>query len=176
LVGAAVTSPVPFQQLHDFFITLGGAAAALLGLLFVAVSVNARTIVGHEDLRELARQTFINLVAVLLYALFGLLPQPAQAYGLQLVIAAGILVIGTGPRFVRSFVRPAGRVRRVTQVLRFGIVLVLQIGALVVGIELMRSVLVAVSALIGIQFALLLGAARNSWEMLVELGEERRGG
>lgn len=163
----------PLLQLHDFFITLGGAAAALLGLLFVAVSLNVRHIVGYEDLRELARQTFINLVAVLLYSLFGLLPQPVEPFGLQVVIGAGILVIGTGPRLVRSLVRPVGRVPRVTQVLRFGLVLVLQIGALVVGIELMRSVEVAVWALIGIQFALLLGAARNSWEMLVELGHER---
>lgn len=166
-------SPGPLLPFHDFFITLGGAAAALLGLLFVAVSVNVRTIVGHEDLRELARQTFINLVAVLLYSLFGLLPQPVEPFGLQVLIGAGILVIGTGPRFVRSVVRPVGRVPRATQVLRFGLVLLLQVGALVVGIELMRSVLVAVDALVAIQFALLLGAARNSWEMLVEIAHER---
>lgn len=169
-----MSSPGPLLQFHDFFITLGGAAAALLGLLFVAVSLNVRVIVGHDDLRELARQTFINLVAVLLYSLFGLLPQPIQPFGLQIVIGAGILVIGTGPRFARSLVRPVGRVPRVTQVLRFGLVLVLQVGALVVGVELMRSVQPAIWALIGIQFALLLGAARNSWEMLVELGHERR--
>jgi hypothetical protein len=165
----------PLPPLHDFLITLGGAAAALLGLLFVAVSVNVRTILTHEDTKELARQTFISLVSVLFYALFALLPQPVPQLGLQLVIAATVLVAGTGPRFVRSFVRPVGRVPRHTQVLRFGLVLVLQVGILATGVELMRSTLPALNALIGILLALLLGAARNSWEMLVEMGRPARG-
>lgn len=164
----------PLAPLHDFYVTLGGGAAALLGLLFVSVSINVRRIVEHEDTKELARQTFISLVAVLLYALYALLPQPVWQLGVELAGTSGVLVLQAAPRFVGSFVRESSHISRRTQLLRFGLVLLLQLGALAVGVELIRAEVAAASWLIGIEFALLAGAARNSWEMLVEIGAEAR--
>src|SRR5438067_1197380 len=80
---------------HDFFLATAGGAAALLGLLFVAVSLNLDDI-GHAarlDLRVLAEQAFQNFLFALVVALFLLVPtpfsSPASAEGM-LVSVGGV--------------------------------------------------------------------------------------
>jgi hypothetical protein len=47
---------------HDFFLAAAGASAALLGLLFVGVSINLAALAAEErvDLRARAGQAFAN--------------------------------------------------------------------------------------------------------------------
>jgi hypothetical protein len=65
------------EQWHDFFVLAGTAAATLLGLLFVALSVNKESIAGRPLLRSLARQTFVALAIVLLISLLCVAPERA---------------------------------------------------------------------------------------------------
>lgn len=81
---------------HDFFLAVAGASAALLGLLFVGVSINLSTIAADErvDLRVRASQAFSNLLAVLVIALLMLIPDPdpqPTAIGLAVVAGLGLL-------------------------------------------------------------------------------------
>ena len=62
------------QAWSGFFATIAAASATLLGLLFVAISVNASESLGTEDARRLAEQGFQNYLAVLLVALVALFP------------------------------------------------------------------------------------------------------
>lgn len=76
---AASTTLTFSQQLgewHDFYIVLGGAAATLVGLLFIAISLNAELITSRAQapLRAVASNTFVSFLLVLLYALFLLFP------------------------------------------------------------------------------------------------------
>jgi lysylphosphatidylglycerol synthetase-like protein (DUF2156 family) len=75
---------------HDFFLASAGATAALLGLLFVGVSINLSTIAGDErpDLRARAAQAFANLVFVLVVSLLLLVPDPDPGF-----IAAGLAAV-----------------------------------------------------------------------------------
>jgi hypothetical protein len=54
----------------------GGSAATLLGLLFVAVSINASTALAtmHQNSRRLAEQAFQNYIVVMLVSLLALFP------------------------------------------------------------------------------------------------------
>jgi hypothetical protein len=60
----------------QFYATIAAAAAALLGLLFVVVSVNVSAALGPEEAisRRLTEQAFQNYLAVLLVALLALFP------------------------------------------------------------------------------------------------------
>jgi hypothetical protein len=158
------------NPLHDFFATLGGGAAALLGLLFVAVSINVKAIVQHDDTRELARHTFVSFVGVLLYALFVLLPQPVQQLGVEIAITSAALIFFTGPRFVQSFFRGESKLSRGKQIRRFGLALLLQLGALAIGADMVRGDTGAAPWLVAVVLVLLVAGARNSWEILVEMG------
>jgi hypothetical protein len=60
----------------EFYSVIGGSAATLLGLLFVAVSMNAAAILGkaHENSKRLAEQAFQNYLAVMLVSLLAIFP------------------------------------------------------------------------------------------------------
>ncbi len=65
------------QAWFAFYTVTGGASAALLGLLFVAVSMNAAAILGdeHQGSRRLAEQAFQNYLVVLMVSVLALFPQ-----------------------------------------------------------------------------------------------------
>ena len=87
------------QAWAGFFTTIATASATLLGLLFVAISVNAAESLGagHDDTHRLAEQGFANYFAVLLVSLVALFPGiPSAALGmttLGLTVGGSIWVL-----------------------------------------------------------------------------------
>jgi modulator of FtsH protease len=59
---------------HDFFMAAVGASAALLGLLFVSLSINIQTILKYPYLPGRAAATLGILLVVLVVCFFGLAP------------------------------------------------------------------------------------------------------
>jgi hypothetical protein len=80
----------------------GGAAAALAGLLFVAVSIRIDVIGPSSALRNRAAQTLVLFVSVLFTALFLAIPeQSREALGgelLGLVAVGGVILVFLGRR------------------------------------------------------------------------------
>jgi hypothetical protein len=64
------------QIWFGFYSVMGGSAATLLGLLFVAVSINAAAIWGdvQGNSKRLAEQAFQNYLAVMLVSLLAIFP------------------------------------------------------------------------------------------------------
>jgi hypothetical protein len=91
--------------LHDFSLLVGTASATLVGLLFLALSLNADIL--HRDefgaVRALARKSFfafINLVVI-----SGVMPIPQQwprGVGLPLVCIGSLSFVGTIQRTVQD--------------------------------------------------------------------------
>ena len=71
-----MTAPPTFEPWLQFYAVIGAAAATLMGLLFVAVSLNAAAALakGPHGSRRIAEQAFQNFLAVLMVALLALLP------------------------------------------------------------------------------------------------------
>jgi hypothetical protein len=69
-----------FAKWHDFFVAQVGASAALAGLLFVAISINIKSILEMPWLPARAGLTILLLLGALLEASFALWPQ-ASRYG-----------------------------------------------------------------------------------------------
>src|SRR5437868_14405384 len=105
---------------HDFFLASAGATAALLGLLFVGVSINLRAMAAAErvDARARAGQVFVNLVFVLVISLIMLIPNPdpsSIAYSLALVAAFALYRV---IRNAAAVVRERDRLRNPLATLR----------------------------------------------------------
>src|SRR5215472_10346042 len=74
---------------HDFYVMTGGAAAALTGLLFVAMSLHAREIMENRFYSDRAIGTLMSLASQLILSGAVLLPgQPIWLLGVEVEIAA----------------------------------------------------------------------------------------
>ena len=91
---------------NEFFVAEVGAAAALAGLLVVAMSINIEKIMGMATLPPRAAQTLIIIAAALVLGSLGLFPrQPLVVFGWE-AIATGLVIAATGALEVRNlFVR-----------------------------------------------------------------------
>ena len=79
-------------RVDDFFVTIGGAAAALTGLLFVAVALRPREIRLSPLMLGRARSAFYGFATVLLVALLALAGTGSRLIGLvQLLVVVVVL-------------------------------------------------------------------------------------
>ena len=89
-----------FASWHDFYLTMGTASASLIGLLFVALSINLDAVTGpsRDNLRAFAEQAFSSFTLVLLIAAMFLIPTGGpSSIGIAYVVLAG----GAGVRMLR---------------------------------------------------------------------------
>jgi modulator of FtsH protease len=165
------------ESWHDFYLAVAGASAALLGLLFVGVSINLAAIAAAErvDLRALAGQAFVNLVYVLFIALTMLVPQPdPTAFAIAFAVI-GTLGLVRAARNMRSVAR--GRPRLIDQmpiVRRLGWTVAADALLLIVAVNFftVADARMAIFVMIAV-FILMIGAADVAWRVLVEATRDR---
>ena len=79
-----------------FFASVTGAAAALTGLLFVAVSINLSNILsGPAMLAARAAETLVVLVFVVISSALSLIPQDVRVLGVEILVLAVPLTVIT---------------------------------------------------------------------------------
>jgi modulator of FtsH protease len=157
------------EEWKDLFVAVAGASAALLGLLFVAVSINLERILSYEGLPERALETLLLLLGVLLVSIVGLMPgQSNVALGLELLAVAG-LVAAIILRLPGTNAEDTGQEPTQWRLSRLGVRLMgtvpLLIGALSVLFEAGGGLYwIAAGVILAI-----IGAVANAWVLLVEI-------
>jgi hypothetical protein len=159
------------QRWRDFYIVAGTAAATLVGLLFVGLSLHLRTVVERTDVRSLARITLANFGLVLFVSLFLVIRQPSAAATSQ-VIGAGVVSLAVTTPSLVAAVRSRTRTLRPYQlILRFGLSGLAYVAVVFAGILLgSGNTNAALGWLWPITVVLLFVSLRNSWDLLVSVG------
>jgi hypothetical protein len=93
-------------DLHEFFATSAGVAGALVGLLFVAISVSGDRLVDHADARTYrlrASGTLTAFTNALTVSLFAILPGTKVGWTTLTVSVIGLMfVVGSAISMVRA--------------------------------------------------------------------------
>ncbi|PVY96707.1 hypothetical protein [Actinomycetospora cinnamomea] len=168
-VGPAVDAAYDAAPWSDFAAGMAGAAAALAGLLFVAVSINIQAVLAHRAIAGRAAESLILLATPVFVSLALLVPaQPAAALAVELFVVAGV----AGPSLA-WLSRPANRAPEQPVVSWVGTSLVpaavLAFAPALAGIGLLTGTLGGLYWLpLAVAFALI-GGLVNAWALLVEI-------
>ena len=149
----------------DFYLVAGPSAAVLIGLLFVALSINRETVAAHAHFRGQARQAIYALVYVFVISLVVLIPDQADwALGAELLCGALLNLVVSIPRQVRGMTTTHPTERR-----RFALVIAVYNGAMLLimaaGIGLIAGFDGALFLLAAAVIAFSLLAIANSWTL-----------
>jgi hypothetical protein len=160
----------PYQPAawHDLFVALAGAAAALTGLIFVAVSINLTQILKYRQLPVRALETLAVLGGLLLLAVFVLVPgQSRVALGIEILLLGTVLAASLLYRRLR-LPRTAGEPWTWT-VVPLAVIMAGTVPMAVAGISLLAAAGGGLYWLVAEIVLGLTGAMTNAWILLVEI-------
>ena len=161
---------------HDFFLLAGTAGFTLLGLLFVAVSVNSAVIMRGSErrLRVLAIGSFESLIFVVILSLVMLVPMARQRLmGGMLVTLGAVMLVMTVRHLIGSRGRrgEAGLSKRLR--MRLALPAAAAVFVVMSGVQLMEGRAALTFMVLAAVLWLIVTATRNAWELLVLVGEAK---
>jgi hypothetical protein len=157
------------EQWNVFYATLATACAALVGLLFVALSLNMETLSREENagLMRVARKTFGDFLLVFMTSLIFLVPNLPPV---GLAVALGFLGLSWTAETARLLARArkssAEQVQVRHIVRRYGLSLASGIGLTVVAIAMLFELTGALYALVAPLAGLIASACSTAWLLL----------
>lgn len=148
----------------DLFVACAGAAAALAGLLFVAVSINLENILKYPELPARALESVVLLVNVLVVSIFGLVPDPGRVeLGVEVLVVGAVSTTLVAALLIAH---PGEAARLPWRILTVAPGTVL---FLVGGISLVAESGGGLDWVLAAVIGAFLGAALNAWVLLVEI-------
>jgi len=160
---------------HDFYLLIGTASATLVGLLFVALTLNYDKMqqAGNAPVRRLAFRTFNIFIYLLLIAGILLVPSPSPLGNSIPLFLVSLLGINNTYRDVVAMRREAPHTDSMRRLMRrFGSLFVSLCALAVLSIILMTGNTDALYWLTGVVLLLIVSASSNAWNMLMEITEK----
>lgn len=155
---------------HTFLATIATAAAALMGLLFLGLSVNLRVLAapGNAELRYVARATFLAYFGPFIASVLALIPQEPRPLGVELLIWSAVLVVAAVgvTRLRRAAAASRSGAQRRLYVLDVVVGWVLIIGRIGSALAFVAEEPWAIGVLAAVVVLALAYAIFNSWELV----------
>jgi hypothetical protein len=147
---------------HDFYILVGTAAATLIGLLFVGVSLHVNFLRRNEarELLFLGGLTFNSFFYVLLFAFFFLIPEQTSG-----ALGAELFLLGT-LGFVSDFIQ-FRQTRNKIEGWRFALPLASLVVVVLIALSVFAGQTGGFIVLVAVMVVLLASASRNAWDFLI---------
>jgi hypothetical protein len=156
----------PASQWHDYFMTVGGGAAALTGLIFVAMTLHLDEVINSAVHRHRARTILAGLTAVFIRCALVLMGgQNAQAVAVEII--AVLLVVETLLyRSIRLAARDADNAVLLRAIGSFACLVLEQVGAVVLFLGFSWGLYVVALGMMSSFIFMVTGA----WLLLVGVG------
>ncbi|MBV8194045.1 MAG: hypothetical protein JOY80_00810 [Candidatus Dormibacteraeota bacterium] len=160
------------QSWHDYFLIAGAAAATLVGLLFVGLSLHLRAVLALPEVRALARATLANFGLVLFVSLFAVVPEDARSVSVQMEAFGAFSLVVITPALIAAARSRSHTLRGSLLILRFAISIGGYIATIGAGVLFANGEYnTAFASLLASSIALLLTSLRNTWDLLVSVGD-----
>lgn len=161
---------------HDFYMLAGTASATLVGLLFVGLSLHLRVVITSPEVRSLARVTLANFGAILFVTLFMVIPDDESTAAFALIASGVASLLIASPSLVAAAQRGGWSLEmrrrdRARLILRFGLSAASFVAIVVAGGLLFSSSSSAFTWLVVAILVLLIVSLRNTWDLLVTVGD-----
>jgi hypothetical protein len=159
---------------HDFYHVIEDASAALIGLLFVGLSINADVIIKktNKDLLLLAGETFMSYFCVLMYAIIFLIPnQGPGGIGLPM-LGINLLFLGITIYRMRGIRKKESKSLLMGGILHsFLVPAICFICVIVISISILFGETSGLYWFVPVIIILLLHSSINAWNLLLHLRE-----
>lgn len=155
---------------HDALVVLGSSAAALIGLLFIAMSVHLKEIVNNPVLQRRAFNNTCYLLLILIETLLVLSPQPIPLLGGELIVV-NVLGLWLPIRFVSTFFRNKKAYHRAGgQFHRAAIFIVSFLIGIVGGAALVRGLNWGVYLIVASCLIFIVRVVFTAWSIMISIG------
>jgi hypothetical protein len=157
------------DEWQNFFIAQVGASAALLGLLFVSVSINLSRILSLSTLADRAFGALMVLLVVLIISSLQLVPgQPIWAIGAEILVV-GLAAWATIARIDRGVIRSANSEYRARALALIAINQTALILFVASGVATIVSGKIGLYLLVPAIVASFIKAALDAWVLMIEI-------
>ena len=170
-----MTFPELIKEWETFYLMVGTAAATLIGLLFVAVSIHIENF--HRktstDLHYFAALIFNCFFYVLLMAILFLVPRLSLLeLGIPLLLLSGLGIANM--LIQKTRVKKIQAKRQNRQIAnRFNVPIACLVGLLIVSIGTMFQITLSLYGVILVIILLLASASQNEWALLVRIEDKK---
>ncbi|MGO4102309.1 hypothetical protein AB4Y63_00015 [Leifsonia sp. YAF41] len=153
---------------HEFYVALAGAAAALAGLVMVAISVNIKEIIAGPTLPARAGAAVGSLVLIVVIAAVGLIPgQTSTALGIEILL--GTLVASALHLMSLRHVVRVGASSRANRIARIPLTLAQLLPLLIGSALLIAGAPVGLGWIAAGMLLTIIGSMLDAWVLMVEI-------
>ena len=159
---------------ESFYVAVSTSAATLIGLLFVALSINMKLLRGKDGRhrRDIAIRTFGDFLFVLMLSLIFLVPyQETNGFAFALFalgIARGLALVRQAWKVRQAPTHPSDLTRKSRD---YAFPLLASFGLIAVGVLVLRGQWGSLNLMVGVVAALLVSACLNAWFLLMQHAE-----